>query len=102
MPIPDDFVIHCQPRSYRPAIPAGVKGAAPQTVILAAHAAIQAAWAASGVQILGGIGAVVLGILAILNLASPLTLIIIAILTIGVLDFLTGSALVGRLVEAMR
>lgn len=57
--------------------------------------------AASGAQVLAGIAAVVLGILAILG-TSPLDLSLVAILALGATILLSGAAVGGRLMSTLR
>ncbi len=61
----------------------------------------QAVTAASGGQVLAGIGAAVLGILALLSI-EPLTLVLVALLTLGVSSLLSGSALSGKMMTVER
>lgn len=69
-----------------------------QTNRLAGVLSRQAVIAAAGVQILIGIAAVILGILALTGL-EPLILSLVAILAIGVSALLSGSALAGRFIS---
>jgi hypothetical protein len=57
--------------------------------------------AAAGGHVLVGIGAVVLGILALLGYA-PLTLMLVAMLSLGAAFLLSGAAIGGRLTVALR
>ncbi len=57
--------------------------------------------AAMAIQVLAGISAIVLGILSLTGLA-PMTLNLIAILTLGVASLFTGSAITGKFVEMLR
>lgn len=64
-------------------------------------AAQEAIVAASGVQILVGIGSVVLGILAILGIMQ-VTLLLIAVLILGFADIVSGGAIGGRVLSIFR
>ncbi len=61
----------------------------------------QAVTASSGGQVLAGIGAAVLGILALLSI-EPLTLVLVALLTLGASTLLSGSALSGKMITVER
>ncbi|KMQ50508.1 hypothetical protein CHISP_2626 [Chitinispirillum alkaliphilum] len=61
----------------------------------------EAVKAASGVQVLIGIGAVVLGILALLEIA-PVTLVLVSMLALGFADLLSGGAVGGRMLSVFR
>jgi hypothetical protein len=61
----------------------------------------EAVSAAAGAQALVGIGAAVLGILA-LNAVAPLTLILVAVLGVGAVMLLGGTAVWGRSLNALR
>ncbi len=63
-----------------------------------AHEAVRGA---SGAQLMVGLGAVALGILALLGI-DPLTLVLAAMLAVGASVLLTGSVLGGRLMSAIR
>ena len=57
--------------------------------------------AASGVQILIGLAAITLGILALVNI-SPLTLSLVAMLAVGFADLLTGTTISSRIIGIFR
>lgn len=75
----------------------GVRGATPHARYLAHQAII----GTSGVLSLVGIGALVLGILALVQ-GPTLELSMVAILAVGAAELLGGSAMLGRLVVARR
>lgn len=56
---------------------------------------------ASGAEVLAGIGACVLGILALIGL-SPMTLVLVALLTLGGALFLNGTAVGAKLLGFLR
>lgn len=66
-----------------------------------AHATRQASVAAAGTQALAGIGAIVLGILALLGL-DPMVLTAVGLLVLGAAVILSGSAITGRMSTLMR
>jgi hypothetical protein len=61
----------------------------------------EAVYATAAAQALVGAGAVVLGILALLGFV-PWTLVLVATLAVGGAAFLTGSALLGRMMVLFR
>ena len=64
-------------------------------------AAQEAIVAASGVQILVGIGAIVLGIMSLIGIL-PLTLLLVSMLMLGFADILSGGAIGGRVLSIFR
>lgn len=64
--------------------------------------ASQAVQATSGVLMLVGIGAVVLGILALVGAAPTLVLTLAALVAIGAAELLGGSSMLGRLTIGLR
>lgn len=62
----------------------------------------EAVYAASSVQLLIGIGAVTLGILALVGVAPPVTMCLIAMLIVGFSDMLSGSAISSRMMGLFR
>ena len=69
--------------------------------VLAREIARQAVIAANGVEILVGMGAIALGILGILNI-HPIELSIIAILSVGGMILITGTAIGARMLSLFR
>jgi hypothetical protein len=67
----------------------------------AGYAAREAIQAASGAHSLVGIGVIVLGILALLGM-SPMTLVLVAVLSIGGATVLSGAAIGGRFLAPLR
>ena len=65
---------------------------------IAREIARQAISAAAGVQVLIGVGAVTLGILALAGL-SPVLLSLVAVLAVGISGLLSGTAFAGRIVN---
>jgi len=65
------------------------------------YAARRAMMSAAGVQALAGVGAAILGILALVGV-NPLTLCLVALLGLGGSAVVSGSALSGRMVSAIR
>ncbi|MEJ2107271.1 MAG: hypothetical protein P8X48_08075 [Acidiferrobacteraceae bacterium] len=65
---------------------------------LAKRVAREALTAAIGTEVLVGLGAAVLGILALVGI-DPTTLILVAMLALGASILLTGSAVVGRMMS---
>jgi hypothetical protein len=63
------------------------------------HVARAAVKSATGVQVLIGLGSVVLGILAIIG-TVPMILALVAMLSVGFSNMLSGSALTGRMLSA--
>jgi hypothetical protein len=61
----------------------------------------EAVTAAAGLQALVGIGAVVLGILAVVGMV-PLTLVLVALVSLGAAMLLGGTAIWGRSLNALR
>jgi len=74
---------------------------APATNEHFAHVARQASSAASGTQVLVGLGAIVLGILALLGIAPVMTTMV-ALLVLGASVVLSGGAISGRMVALLR
>jgi hypothetical protein len=68
---------------------------------MARKVAREAVSAASGIQILFGLGAITLGILSIVNIA-PMVLTLVAMLSVGGATMFSGAALSGRLWGFMR
>lgn len=66
----------------------------------AARVAGEAVRASAGTQVLVGLASATLGVLALIGL-SPLTLVLVAMLGVGGATLMTGSALTGRMREAM-
>lgn len=56
----------------------------------------------SGAMVLAGVGAIVLGILALINVGPPFTLVMVSILAIGAAVFLGGSALTARFARRLQ
>ncbi len=63
------------------------------------HVARAAVRSAEGMQVLIGLGSVVLGILAVIGLV-PMILSLVAMLSIGFADLLSGTAISGRMLSA--
>lgn len=61
----------------------------------------EASSAASGVQVLIGIATITLGILALVDF-SPLTLSLVAMLSVGFADMLTGTTIASRMIGIFR
>ncbi|MFB3924844.1 MAG: hypothetical protein ACE14T_02230 [Syntrophales bacterium] len=61
----------------------------------------EAVSAATGVELLMGIGVITLGILALVGLV-PLVLSLVAVLVVGVSDFLTGTAVTAKMWNVLR
>ena len=57
---------------------------------------LQAVEAGSGAMVLAGVGAVVMGVLALINVGPPLTLSLVAMLAVGGAMLLVGGALAAR------
>ncbi len=66
---------------------------------IAKEVAREAVIAAAGIQVLIGLGSIVLGILALTGI-SPLYLSLVAMLAVGFADFLSGTAVGGRMLSA--
>jgi len=64
------------------------------------HVAEESVSAASGAQVLVGISAIVLGILAVLDVA-PIVLILVGLLSVGASVLLSGSAITARMVNVV-
>lgn len=65
---------------------------------MARRVAYEAMNAVSGTEVLVGLGAIVLGILALIGLASQ-TLELVAVLALGAAVVMTGSALIGKMLS---
>jgi hypothetical protein len=63
------------------------------------HVARAAVRSATGVQVLAGLGSIVLGILAVLSMV-PMVLALVAMLSVGFSNMLSGSAVTGRMLSA--
>jgi hypothetical protein len=63
------------------------------------HVARAAVRSATGVQVLIGLGSMVLGILAIIGMV-PMILALIATLSVGFSNMLSGSTVAGRMLSA--
>lgn len=74
---------------------------APHEDLRFAHAARQASVAASGMQALVGIGAIVLGILALVGF-EPVLLTLVALLVLGAAVLMTGTAVSTRMASVLR
>lgn len=61
----------------------------------------EAVFSAAGIQILAGIGVVVLGILALIGM-SPTILSFVSMLSLGVATLLSGTVLIGRITAVSR
>jgi hypothetical protein len=64
------------------------------------HVLRESVYAASGAHVLVGIGAIVLGILALLGI-SPLSLVLVAELALGATIVLSGAAMGGRVMSVL-
>lgn len=62
----------------------------------------EALYAASSVQLLIGIASLTLGILALLGFATPVTLLLVAMMIVGFSDLLSGSAISSRMMSIFR
>jgi hypothetical protein len=71
-----------------------------ETTGIRAGVAHEAVAAASGAQVLAGLGSIVLGIIALVGIV-PETLILVAMLTVGATILLSGSAVTARLAVLM-
>jgi hypothetical protein len=63
------------------------------------HVARAAVRSATGVQVLAGLGSIALGILAVLSMV-PMVLALVAMLSVGFSNMLSGSAVTGRMLSA--
>jgi hypothetical protein len=78
----------------------GTLGTAPGHERLA-HVAREATMAASGTQALVGIGAIVLGIIALVGI-DPVVVTLVALLVLGAAVLMSGAAISGRMLGAIR
>jgi UPF0716 family protein affecting phage T7 exclusion len=62
----------------------------------------EALYAASSVQLLIGIASLTLGILSLIGIAVPVTLLLVAMLIVGFSDLLSGSAISSRMMSIFR
>ena len=65
------------------------------------HAVKETARASAGVQVLVGIGSIVLGILALIGI-HPIVLSLVAMLALGAATLITGAAIGGRMARVFR